>query len=1009
MGISPTLTAPKPTGPAGGPATPVIIPARASPAAPRAVPDLVGSTLPLVEFDDPETGDLAVAGAQFDNDAVENNYWWMFERRTWERQFDMAAQMSEALYGDAEAWKALAPAPPAPMNDPSAYLTGAKTNPNQTPALERLFEAMARQKADDPGRFANFPASLIELKNLAKNTAAGELKLELSDAQGRLANRSDPNLLGGAASFAGSMAAAVSDAEGVATLPLGAGSGTLMRTLLLESLLGGASTALQVPGQQRQAARLGTEAPDPVAEIMAGFAFGAALPLAGRGLRLGVNSFTKSGRITNRELLGLAAKKPDLTDTERGAVAALARDEASQGTAPEGIDPGAHAAGLNAADQVLADDAPQMVRGADVIPGGNGPEVPREGAQPQRLPAEYPDTEDRLMGIINAAEAPRGFDTVSDFTRVAPPQPLTEMTVSEVMEWQQTNRAAGAESTAAGGFQIISGTLSDLKARLKLTGDEVFDEAMQKRMARALMEDAGLKDYLAGRLSPAAFGNGLAKIWAGLPELTGPNAGRSHYAGDGLNGATVSSAQFLAVLADGSTYRAPKYLPGSDAQSAGVHAFNPADLQTDAGAYQYKSGGDQFGVTDRLQGERVWDARAAMGVIVHERLDGGYYVADGHQRFGLARRFMDQGQSDISLVGHLYREADGFTVSDVRSIAAKKNILQETGTALDAAKIIRNNPEMLRDVNGSRSFMQQARGLAELSPGPFQAVVNDIIPERYGAIVGRLMPADEKMQAVAIDALRVANPATEIQAESVVRDIRRLGLEAENEAAQLSLFSDGFDLRKTVISERARVIDAVSKNARAGRTLFRRLEDQADTIEGAGNVLNRTENANQAALADRIASRVLIAAEQPGPLRDAIDAAAKSVRAGASLDAAVRDVFDAFSRQDGDAAVRTAADGTAGRGDAGAPLAAPSLLDQPALGDARLQKGLFDDPVDDATEIARLARLERDLAIRLQAEPTFDMDLPGTASGTLRAELDDQAVETDFINKLQLSCKPKGA
>ncbi|GAB1361834.1 hypothetical protein MASR1M32_10700 [Rhodobacter sp.] len=311
--------------------------------------------------------------------------------------------------------------------------------------------------------------------------------------------------------------------------------------------------------------------------------------------------------------------------------------------------------------------------------------------------------------------------------------------------------------------------------------------------------------------------------------------------------------------------------PGDDARAAGVVDFDPSDLATDAIAYQYKSGGDQFGVTDRLRGERQWDAMAAAGVIVHERTDGSRFIADGHQRFGLARRLIEQGQEGIVLQGFLLREIDGYSTPEVRAIAALRNIRAESGTALDAAKIIRDNPELTSQISRGRPFMAQAQALADLAPGPFQAIVNEVIPQNFGAIVGRVIPEEDKLQGVAIAALKKANPANEIQAESIVRDIRRLGLERQADDAQLDLFGDGFDLRQTVITERARIIDRVIRDARADRAIFTRLEREADTIEGAGNVLNRGENLSRAEAAERALARLLILADQPGAVRDALD------------------------------------------------------------------------------------------------------------------------------------------
>ncbi len=54
-----------------------------------------------------------------------------------------------------------------------------------------------------------------------------------------------------------------------------------------------------------------------------------------------------------------------------------------------------------------------------------------------------------------------------------------------------------------------------------------------------------------GKLSLENFANNLAHEWAGLPLITGPNAGKSAYDGDGLNKAAPNMVQkFISVLND---------------------------------------------------------------------------------------------------------------------------------------------------------------------------------------------------------------------------------------------------------------------------------------------------------------------------------------------------------------------------------------------------------------------------------------------------------------------------
>ena len=80
--------------------------------------------------------------------------------------------------------------------------------------------------------------------------------------------------------------------------------------------------------------------------------------------------------------------------------------------------------------------------------------------------------------------------------------------------------------SAVGRYQFIDDTLDGLVERLGLSGNERFTPELQDRMAMHLARDAGMDDWLTGRLSDERFAANLSRVWAGLP-------------GDGSNGAST--------------------------------------------------------------------------------------------------------------------------------------------------------------------------------------------------------------------------------------------------------------------------------------------------------------------------------------------------------------------------------------------------------------------------------------------------------------------------------------
>lgn len=153
-----------------------------------------------------------------------------------------------------------------------------------------------------------------------------------------------------------------------------------------------------------------------------------------------------------------------------------------------------------------------------------------------------------ILNLIGQAEAPRGYNQIYIGSKVLLPKPLTIMRVSEVLEWQRQSVKAGSVSSAAGRYQIIRKTLQGLVNNGVLNGSDYFHEQSQDKAARHLLKRRGLDKYAKGMISKETFANELAKEWAGLPVVSGKNAGKSHYDGYAGNSATVSVHQVLAVI-----------------------------------------------------------------------------------------------------------------------------------------------------------------------------------------------------------------------------------------------------------------------------------------------------------------------------------------------------------------------------------------------------------------------------------------------------------------------------
>lgn len=155
-----------------------------------------------------------------------------------------------------------------------------------------------------------------------------------------------------------------------------------------------------------------------------------------------------------------------------------------------------------------------------------------------------------MLNVIASGEANNGYDSVYGGAKVAPPQPISTMTVGQVQAYQQQMAAAGSASTAVGRYQFIGGTLGDLVNQGVLSPSQPFDATAQDTAAVALMQRRGLAQYQAGTISADAFANNLAHEWASLPLVSGPTQGQSAYAGDGLNAARVSVPTVMSAISN---------------------------------------------------------------------------------------------------------------------------------------------------------------------------------------------------------------------------------------------------------------------------------------------------------------------------------------------------------------------------------------------------------------------------------------------------------------------------
>jgi len=330
-----------------------------------------------------------------------------------------------------------------------------------------------------------------------------------------------------------------------------------------------------------------------------------------------------------------------------------------------------------------------------------------------------------------------------------------------------------------------------------------------------------------------------------------------------------------------------------------VEAVDPNSVLIDADQFQFKAGADIEGVTERLKGVERWDPKLAGIAIVYENNQSQRFIVDGHQRVSLAKRMIEGGQdpSEVNLNAIVLREGDGVSVADARQIAAVKNIAEGTGSAVDTAKIFRELGETGLDLMPSlppkSALVAAGRGLANLDDDAFVMVINGVVDERIGGIVGELVQDGAEQKAI-ISALAQAEPANQVQARIMVNDMKAAGFQ---KTETMDLFG-GQEITESLFKERAKIVEHTLKRLRNDKATFKTLERQASDIADAGNVLKREANLARIATDEETIAQITKSANTKGDISDALSEASRTLKETGNVNQATNDFLGAIRGAD---------------------------------------------------------------------------------------------------------------
>lgn len=166
--------------------------------------------------------------------------------------------------------------------------------------------------------------------------------------------------------------------------------------------------------------------------------------------------------------------------------------------------------------------------------------------QHRRLSVD-PTTYAPLLSVIAKAESRGNYNAYFGNASNASID-FTRMTIAQVLQWQADFVRQGNPSSAVGKYQIINTTLSGLVHQLGIDTNKPFNQTTQDELAIALLERRGSEKYVNKEISSQEFAASIAKEWAGLPKVIGPNPEKSYYASDGLNKSRVDVDEVMRAI-----------------------------------------------------------------------------------------------------------------------------------------------------------------------------------------------------------------------------------------------------------------------------------------------------------------------------------------------------------------------------------------------------------------------------------------------------------------------------
>jgi len=313
--------------------------------------------------------------------------------------------------------------------------------------------------------------------------------------------------------------------------------------------------------------------------------------------------------------------------------------------------------------------------------------------------------------------------------------------------------------------------------------------------------------------------------------------------------------------------------------------LDPDQIDVDPKTFQFKTGGDEFGVSSKLKSENVWNQDAANVMMIYEYADGRKVIADGHQRLGLAKKIKAQkdGQKPY-ILATVRREVDGWTEGETMAEAMFINIYNGTANASDVARVLKVSPEYLDNIRGAlgdSSILRHGIGLSKLDPIAWEFYLSKNIPDRVAAAVGDKV-VDADLHSKILEYLSKTNFDNIDQINSAIDEI----LSAGTTIKKVQDLFGSQEFKELLIEERVKVLDLSIKDLKKDKGISAFLLKNDESITKSGK--NKLDSSYNQTVLDETSvaiEKIKKLANMKGTLSDELTEAAKAYKNGSKQEA----------------------------------------------------------------------------------------------------------------------------